>query len=164
MKTKYAKIVLIFSIFLVGSFALPASAGEYEALKGLESVKAVFDYRDGNVKNFPFYLDLIHQTFKDKDLAKIKPEFVVVFLGPSVKLISRNREGFSPEEAKLLDEATQKITAMSADGIKFEVCLVAAYFAGLAEDSFLPEVKGVNNGWVSVIGYQGKGYSLITII
>lgn len=64
------------------------------ALKGLNSVKAVFDIRIGNPEMTPIFLNLIHNTFKSKDVGSIttKPEFVFVFLGPMVKFISTNIE------------------------------------------------------------------------
>jgi len=139
------------------------SAEEYEALKGLKSAKAVFDVRLGSPKSAALHLKLIHETFKDKNLTSVanKPTFVVVFSGPSVKLISKQREGFSPEEQTVLDEIAHAISDMSKDGIKFEICLFAAKVFGVDPALVLPEVQQVGNGWISSIGYQSKGYSLI---
>ncbi len=105
----------------------------------------------------------MHQTYKDKDLMAIdkKPAFVVVFIGPSVKLISKNREGFSPEDQAALAEIAATISEMSKDGIKLEMCLVAAKVFGVDPATVLPEIKAVPNGWISEIGYQARGYSLV---
>jgi intracellular sulfur oxidation DsrE/DsrF family protein len=88
---------------------------------------------------------------------------VVVFIGPSVKLISKNREGFSPEDLKSLDEIANTISAMAKDGINFEMCLVAAKFFNVDPASVSPEIKGVGNGWIPIIGYQAQGYSLVPV-
>ncbi len=90
-----------------------------------------------------------------------KPVFVVIFSGPSVKLMSKNKEGFSPEEQKLLDEIANTISIMAKDGIRMEICLVAANIFRVDPGSFLPGAKPVPNGWVSLIGYETKGYSLV---
>ena len=90
-----------------------------------------------------------------------KPAFVVIFIGPSVKLMSKNKEGFSPEEQKSLDEIANTISIMAKDGIRMEICLVAANIFGVDPGSFLPGLKPVPNGWVSLIGYETKGYSLV---
>jgi intracellular sulfur oxidation DsrE/DsrF family protein len=106
---------------------------------------------------------LIHDTFQDNSLTSMakKPAFVVVFIGPSVKLVSKNREGFSPEDQKLLDEIAGTVSAMAKSGIRLEICLVAARLMSVDPGSVLPEIKRVGNGWISLIGYQAKGYSLV---
>jgi intracellular sulfur oxidation DsrE/DsrF family protein len=53
---------------------------------------------------------------------------------------------------------------MAKDGVKFEICLIAVKYAGIEPSSILPEIKQVGNGWISVIGYQARGYSLVPII
>ncbi|HVO65176.1 MAG TPA: DsrE family protein [Syntrophales bacterium] len=136
---------------------------EYEALKGLKSVKAVFDVRISNPKSAALSLKLVHDTYKDKNIIAVtkKPAFVVIFIGPSVKLISKNKEGFSPEEQKVLDQIASIISEMSKDGIKLEICLFAAKVFNVDPASVLPGIKHVPNGWVSLIGYEAKGYSLV---
>jgi intracellular sulfur oxidation DsrE/DsrF family protein len=148
---------------LVFVVAGSASAEEYAALKGLKTVKAVFDVRAGSAKSAALQLKLIQETFQDRTLTAItkKPAFVVVFIGPSVKLISKNREGFPPEDQKVLDEIAGTVSAMAKSGIRLEICLFAAKVLGVNPGSVLPEIKQVGNGWISLIGYQEKGYSLV---
>jgi intracellular sulfur oxidation DsrE/DsrF family protein len=156
-------IGLFFSICF--SFALVASGfcQEYDSLKGLKSVKAVFDVRIGNPKSAALNLKLIQDTCKDKNIIAVtkKPAFVVIFMGPSVKLISKKREGVSSEEQKQLDEIARTVSEMSKDGIKMEICLFAAKVFGVDPASVLPGIKHVPNGWVSLIGYEAHGYSLV---
>lgn len=156
-------IGLFIAIFFLLGTILNVYGEGYEALKGVKNVKAVFDFRIGNPKSAALHLKLIHQTYKDKDIMAVtkKPAFAVVFIGPSVKLISKNRDGFSPEDQKILDEIASTITEMSKDGIRLEICLVAAKVFGVDPASVLPEIKHGANGWVSLIGYQAKGYSLV---
>jgi len=147
----------------------PAAAGftgqEGDALKGLKSVKAIFDFRAGNLKVAAVMLDAIHETFKGKDIAAVtnKPEFMVVFLGPSVKLITNVREGVSPEDQKMLDAIRDRISAMAKDGIKLEICLFAARMFGVDPATVYSDIKHTENGVISLIGYQAKGFSLVPI-
>lgn len=105
-------------------------------------------------------------AFKDKNIQAItkKPDFVVVFIGPSVKLVSKNRGGFTAENQKILDEYANTISKMAKDGIKFEICLIAAKGFGVEPSTILPEIKQVGNGWISLIGYQAGGFSLVPIL
>ncbi len=165
MKRKSTTILvsLILSLCLLFVTAGSVHSEGYEALKGSTAVKAVIDFRVGNPKSALVHLDLVNQTFRDKGIRAVteKPEFVIVFIGPSVKLITSKREGFSAEEQKTLDEIAAMITKMSKDGIKLEVCMFAAKLLGVEPASILPEIEQVGNGWISLIGYQGKGYSIV---
>jgi intracellular sulfur oxidation DsrE/DsrF family protein len=161
-----SKIITLLNLFIVISFLCAVSTvsgEEYKAMKGIESAKAVFDERESNPKNAALHLKIIHQTFKELAAMKKNPVFVLEFIGPSVKLISKNREGFSPEDQKSLDEIANTISAMSNDGIELEICLVAAKVFNVDPASVLPEVKKVGNGWISMIGYQAQGYSLVPV-
>ena len=162
------KIITLFNLFIVISLlcvASTVSGEEYSALKGLKSVKAVFDVRESNPKSAALHLKLVYDTYKDNNIMAVtkKPDFVVIFMGPSVKLISKNKEGFSAEEQKGLDEIASTISKMSKDGMKLEICLFAAKVFGVDSASVLPGIKHVPNGWVSLIGYEAKGYSLVPV-
>lgn len=163
MRTNPRKIItsltLLAFVLLVAVSAV--SAKESEALKGVKSAKAIFDVRVANPKGAALQLKLIHQTYQELVAEKKKPVCVVSFMGPSVKLISKNREGFSAEDQKSLDEIAETISKMSKDGIRVEICLFAAKLFGVGPASILPEIKKVENGWVSLIGYQAQGYSLV---
>ncbi len=160
------KIITLFDLFVAISLLCavsPVSGEEYKAMKGIKSAKAVFDERESNPKSTAGHLTVIHQTYKELAAMKKTPVFVIVFIGPSVKLISKNREGFSPEDQKSLDEIASTISAMSKDGINLEICLVAAKVFNVDPASVLPEIKRVGNGWISMIGYQAQGYSLVPV-
>jgi intracellular sulfur oxidation DsrE/DsrF family protein len=158
-----SKACFVIALYLVFSVASAIAAPQYEALKGVRSAKAIFDVRMGSPKSAALHLSLIHQTFRDLSAAKKQPVFAVVFIGPAVKLISKNREGFAPEDLKSLDEIAETITAMSKDGIGLEICLVAAKVFKVDPATVLPEITSVENGWFSVIGYQTRDYALVPV-
>lgn len=161
-ETRIISVSLLLSLCLIFAAFSNVFAADYgDALKGVKSIKALYDLRIGNPKSAALHLKLIHQTYKDKEVMDKKPAFVVVFIGPSVKLITKNKEGFSPEEQATLSEIAGTISEMSKDGIKLEICLVAAKVFGVDPATVLPEIKAVPNGWISEIGYQAQGYSLV---
>lgn len=160
--TKTRILFTVCLLFLVTLWSVALGA-EYEALKGVKSTKAVFDFSIGELQSAALHLSLIHQTYKDLMAANKTPGVVVVFIGPSVKLISKNREGFAPEDQKLLDGIASTVSAMSRDGIRLEICMVAVKVFNVDPESVLPEIKKVENGYVSIIGYQAQGYSLVPV-
>jgi len=166
MNATYHKYILYIIISFVFISYLPANSigSEYDALKGLESIKAVFDVRVANPKVASVHLDLIHKTFKDQNLTiqSRRPDVVVIFMGPAVKMVSKNRKGFSQEEQKYLDTIAATISNMATDGMKLEICVAAVHLTGGDPADILSGIKPVGNGWISAIGYQQKGYALIS--
>lgn len=158
------KIVLI-AVILAGMSAVSSTAQEAVALKGVHYVKTIFDFRDKSPKSAVIHLQLVNDTFKDQALRAIspKPEFVVVFMGPSLLLLTKNREEFSVEEQKQLEGFDRILVAMAREGIRLEVCTFAAKVLGIDPGSFAPEIKRVENGWIASLGYQQQGYSLIPV-
>jgi intracellular sulfur oxidation DsrE/DsrF family protein len=156
--------ILLFTCLLL-TFAATGMAGDYRALKDVQSVKTVFDFRDGNPEYALVHIKLLHDTYKDKAVRAVtdQPDFVVVFMAGSVKLLSSNREEFSPEQKKMLEEMDNIIAAMSKDGIQMEICMFAANFFGVDPETVSPLISRVDNGWISSIGYQAKGYTLVPV-
>jgi len=149
--------------FIVLFAVLPAQAEEYDALKGLKSIKTVFDVRVGAPKSAAVYLDLILQTYRDGNIRGVtgQPEFAVVFIGPAVKLISTDTKGFPPENQEHIANIARIVTEMAREGFKLEICGYAARLLGVDPATILPEIKQVENGWISLIGYQAQGYALV---
>ena len=165
MNTKYK--TYISSVFISVAFILSLAANsfgdEYDSLKGVGLPNAVFDFRIGDPNSAAIHLDLIYNTFKDQNLLikSEKPDFALIFMGPAVKLVSKNRTGFTSEDQKQLDAIARTVSEMSKDGIKLEICLAAVHLMGVDTASIFPEIKQVANGWISAIGYQHKGYALV---
>jgi intracellular sulfur oxidation DsrE/DsrF family protein len=163
MKMKFITLINLFIGISLLCTVSNVSGEEYKAMKGIESARAVFDERESIPKNAALHLRVIHETFLELAAMKRDPVFVLVFIGPSVKLISKNREGFSTEDQKYLDEISKTISAMSKEGINIEICLIAAKVFNVDPASVLPEITKVGNGWISMIGYQAQGYSLVPV-
>ena len=137
---------------------------EYKALEGLESIDAVFDFRKDDPKEVATYLNYIYQTYKGVNITITEnTDFVVVFTGSVAKLLSSNKDGFTSEEHEIIDKIAATITAMLKDGIRMEVCLFACRVSGVEPESILPGIEQVENGWLSLIGYQAKHYSLLPL-
>ena len=154
-------VTLIILIGYVLSSGVAHSKG-VEALKGLSSVKAVIGFSTGDPRKAVTYLTLIGDTLKDPNIQAVtkNPDFVVSFGGTSVKLLAKETKGFSPEEQKKIEEMKAKISALAKEGVTFEYCNYAAKLFGV-EPAKVPGVRVIDNGWVSLIGYQARGYSFV---
>lgn len=154
-------VVTLLAVVLVK----PAFSEEYNALNGVNKVKAVFDVSMGSPTVAPLVFWAVRNVYDDASVRALpeSPEVAIVFHGQAVKLISTDREGYSEEEKKSLDEFARMISQMKQDGVKMEVCLYAAKVLGVNPDSILPEIDHVGNGFISVVGYQTQGYSVVAV-
>ena len=155
--------VLLVAFFLAAPGLSYAAEEEYDAMKGVDNAKAMFDMRDGVPKMATVHMKLIHETYKQLTAMKKNPMFVVVFIGGAVRLISSNRADFSADDQQYLKEIEETISKMAKDGIKLEVCLAAVNYFGVDPASIQSEIKHVPNGWISEIGYQAQGYMLVPV-
>ena len=161
--TPYMLFPLVFFAFMALT-ATDSRAAGYDALKGVKAVKAVFDFRVGDpglaASQLQFILDMLY----DPSLTSMpqKPEIAVVFIGPAVALVSTDRQRFGPEAQGQLDAIANTVASMAKAGIKMSICLHAIQGMGVDPASILPGIKKVGNGWISVIGYQMKGYALVS--
>ena len=132
----------------------------YRSMEGVSSVKTVFDFRVGDPEVAKAHLNLIHGMLDNPSMIREReqPEIVIVLLGPSVNLVSADK---MKQESGSKAAIAKKISAMDSDGVRFEVCMTAAHVHEVSAESILPEIVQVGNGWISLIGYQQKGYSVI---
>ena len=149
-------IVLVALLVVACSTSLHAAQkpDDREALAGLKSAKVIFDVRVPDLEKLVFNLNLFDETFDGMVFQGVKPEMVVVFRGPGVRLLNA---------AALNEEARGLFRALIKKGVRFEACAVAMRVFKADPAGLIPEVKLVANVFNSLIGYQNKGYALIAI-
>nr|CRH05298.1 Conserved exported protein of unknown function [Candidatus Magnetococcus massalia] len=135
-----------------------------DALKGLKSGKVVWDINMGDAQKMALYLKVIRQTYDDLKRQGVEPEMVFTFRGFSVKVVSTtpdilplDRQLYQEEVWEILREMQQR------PGVRMEACNVATSLFGVENRSLLKKVKAVGNTFVSLIGYQAKGFAIIPI-
>jgi intracellular sulfur oxidation DsrE/DsrF family protein len=125
-----------------------------EALAGLKTAKVIFDVRVADIDKLLFNLRLFDETLEGMVAQGIKPEMIVAFRGPGVKLLTATA---------LDDEVATLFKALKKKGVRFEACAVAMRVFKADPAGLVPEVKLVANVFNSFIGYQNKGYAMIAI-
>jgi uncharacterized protein len=162
---KFGKCVVLAMVlaFALSSVSFAGGGMQYASLKGVKKVNAVIDWRHGKPMTAAFQLKLLHTSYKDLKKMGKNPTYAVIFIGPSVFLISSNMAKFKAEDQKYVKEFKATLSAMAKDGIRFEVCVAALKFLKLDPATIMPEVMKVPNGWVAEMGYQAQGYSFVPI-
>ena len=119
-----------------------------EALAGLTVAKVIFDVRVADVDKLVFNLRLFDETLEGMVAQGIKPDMIIAFRGPSVKLLTA---------ATLDEEAIALFKSLKKRGVRFEACAVAMRVFKADPAVLIQEVKLVANVFNSFIGYQNKG-------
>lgn len=145
---------LLFLLVCTGVVGAAPKPDDREALAGLKSARVIFDARVPDGERLVFNLELIAETFDGIAAQGIRPEMVVTFRGPGVKLLT----------APVIDkEALELIRELKKKGVRFEACAVAMRIFKADPAQLVPEVKLVGNVLTSLIGYQNRGYATIAI-
>ena len=145
---------------LAGSPAIDDQA----ALAGLKTGKGVFLIDIGDASKLNFYLEVIQGTYKGMKEQGTKPDFVLVYIGPSVKYLSTS-PSVAVEQAAggVLMEIESNVQALEELGVRQEVCAVATRVFAIDNKALLPGLTLVGDGFISLIGYQAQGYHLVPV-
>lgn len=138
--------------------------GNTAALAGVDQGRGVFQVDIGNSKKLDAYLGIIQGTYRRMKAEGVTPDFVLVYLGPSVKYLteSPSSEVAQAEGDRSMDIA-MKVEQLDALGVRQEVCAVATRAFGVDNATLFPELDLVSDGFISVIGYQAQGYNLVPV-
>ena len=154
-----------FSLALIIFTTGPVTAGKYAALEGVKGLDSVFDFVLASPKTATVVLPAIKGVHEDESVRALEtpPRTVIVFHGGATKLITTDRSGFEKAEHEALDQVAAMIRQFKQAGIKMEVCMYAVKVLGIDPATLMPEIDQVGNGFISILGYQAQGYSVVTI-
>ena len=160
----FLTILHILFISALMSSAYADKPNDADALEGIETGKVVWDVTLSKPSRLLFVMKVIEETYNDLEKQDVTPDMVFTFHGRVLKLLSTQPLELDVNEESAHKELLELIQRLSKKpGIKMESCSVAARILDIDNATIIPEVKPVGNTFVSLIGYQQKGYALIPI-
>ncbi len=163
LKCKFFTLIITLMFFSVS----PVSAKTIDdsaALGNLKTGKAVFLIDIGDPKKLNLYLQVIQGTHKGMKSQGVSPDFILVYIGPSVKYLTSSPSAETEKLAgDILMDIESNIEALEKLGIKQEVCAVATRVFGIDNKTIFPGLTLVADGFISLIGYQAQGYHLVPV-
>ena len=159
-------VCLFFTVVLAATLSTSALAGGYDnALKGVKNYAAVVEVSQGNPKIANLVFWAVKNAYEADEVKALSgtPNVVIVFHGPVVKLLSSDRSPFNSAEWAEVEKFQATLRQMKEDGVTLEVCLYAAKVLGVDKATIMPEIDRVDNGFVSVVGYQMQDYAVVRI-
>lgn len=156
--------ILLLAMAINTAHAAEAAVDDRTSLGDLKVGKGVFLVDIGDAKKLNFYLEVIQGTYKSMKTQGVEPDFIMVYIGPSVKYLSSAPSSDTEQEAGgILLEIESNVEALAELGIKQEVCAVATRVFGIDNNSIFPGLTLVGDGFISLIGYQSQGYHLVPV-
>ena len=140
-----------------------AEPDDSDALHDVTVGKVVFDINSTDPKDLAIYLWGIGMTHDDLLQQGVKPEIILAFRGHAVSFISTDRKRFSPEQHESLDQIAEQINHPHQKGVRMESCALAMRALEVEQENLLTGIKTVGNTFISLTGYQMKGYGVIPI-
>ena len=165
MKTiKYFLNLILLTMMINTVHAADDVINDSASLGDLKTGKGVFLVDIGDAKKLNFYLEVIQGTFKGMKAQNVEPDFILVYIGPSVKYLSNVPPSDADKEAgAILMEIESNVEALADLNIRQEVCAVATRVFGIDNKTIFPDLTLVGDGFISLIGYQAQGYHLVPV-
>ena len=157
--------------FLLGAamvFAAPVMcaltwAADDNPVAGLKEAKVAFDITVGEPNRMLLVLNTIEETREGFMRQGITPRFVLAFRGPASLLTQTDLSRFKPEDRETAAKVTVKLKQLRGTaGIeRMDQCSIAMRSQKVDRTQVNPDVTIVENGWITLVGYQAKGYAYI---
>ncbi|MFW5910179.1 MAG: DsrE family protein [Thiohalospira sp.] len=155
-------LVALFTFVL----AAPASAVQPSAgLDGVEQAKAVYQFNTGKPKKAAAMLEGVGRNFDALAEAGHDPDFVVVFAGPAVRLLTEEPpEKVADRHGDRLLAIEGTVEELAEAGVRMEICATALDAFDIDPDTVLDEIQPVPSGHQAIIGWQNRGYALVPVL
>ena len=153
-------LIGLISIFLASS-AIAGNVNDSVALDDLKAVSIICDVNVGEPKLLLRRLELIDETYSQLLDAGVRPTIVVAFRGGASHYVTWGDKYVPAENLATKKEIQGWIHQFGQHGFRLEQCAIAAKAWKVAPTDLLPGVHLVQNGYISIVAYQSRGYALL---
>jgi len=154
-------LLLISLLLLPLSTTFAAPFNNNDALQDLTEVKAVFDINQADPHILKLRLELIEESYQQLKAAGVTPTFVLTFRGKASFFLTSGLKYIDIIDLSVKNDIKILLEQFSEQKIPMKQCAIAARLSDINTDDFLPQIEVVTNGYVSLMGYQNKGYAFI---
>ncbi len=157
-------LCMLLFVPLLPAQAATAPINDAAALQGVKEGKGVFLIDFSDPKKTAFYLEIIRGTHAGLTRQGVKPDFVIVYIGPTVRFLStRPDDELELEQGDALKAIAEQVTELSKLGVRQEICAIATRVFKVPNETILPGLTLVGDGFISLIGWQTQGYKLVPL-
>jgi len=163
MRYLFQNVMMVLAILVTCSisFSSQTSFDNHLSLNGVTKAYVYFDISLKEDELLVFRMNLLDRTIREMNEAGLEVTAVIGFRGGASRFITKDDHYVLEEEVENKKKIQDWIKRFSSQGITIEQCAIAAEINDIPVDDFLSEVKIVGNGYISLVGYQAQGYSVV---
>ncbi len=164
-KTNYFAFIATI-IFLLASVVTSDARTNYNndnALKNVVQANVYFDVNLDDSQKLLLRMNLLQQTVQQLREAGLDISIVIGFRGGASRFITRGEDYVLEEEIEDKLKIQEFISRFLDEKTTIEQCSIAADLLDIIHEDFLPGVRIVANGYISLIGYQNQGYAVVSM-
>ena len=140
-----------------------AWAADDNPIAGLKDARIAFDITAGEAGRLLNILNTIDETREGLARQGVTPHFVLAFRGPATLFTQTDLSRLKPEDRETAAKIAAKLKQLRAAGgiERLDQCGIALRTQKVDKAQVNPDVTVVENGWITLVGYQAKGYAYI---
>lgn len=163
MRYLYLCVMIVLAVLVTCSvsFSSQTSFDNNRSLNGITKAFVYFDISLKDDKLLVFRMGLLDKTIRMMQEEGLEVTTVIGFRGGASRFITKDDHYVLEEEVENKTKIQDWIKRFSSQGITIEQCAIAAEMNDIKVDDFLSEVNIVGNGYISLVGYQAQGYSVV---
>lgn len=151
--------ILIVLLFLpVLTYAAPDNS---RSLAGLTHAGVIFDVNVGSPTRLLLRLQLIEETVNGLSHGGVIPDVVVAFRGGATLFMTGPDKYLPPDDLPHKKKVQAQVHYLKSLGYRLEQCAVAVRLLKVDPQDIIKDVPLVGNGYISMIGYQNRGYAFV---
>ena len=156
MRTTFLAILFL----TIGMLLVPEAAGLLQA----QEYKAVFDCSSGDARFILSRMNLIDITMMMIEKNGDKARFAITLHGGCVPMVSKAYdEVVADEDLIYVKKAQETLVRLSKKkNIEIVACAMSLENNGLEREDIVPFVRISENSFIDTIGYQNRGYAIMT--
>ncbi len=149
--------------YIITALMLITSAvyAEPSSLKGLSEAKFVVDLNQGSGQLLALRLRLIMETMDNIAQSDVKPDTVIAVRGQASRFMTMGDRYLNEEDRQTRQEIQGLVAELKKRGARLEQCAIALRLLKIDPADIDPDLTVVQNGYVSLIGYQNQGYAML---
>lgn len=163
-RSTFALIMAASLLFTVPLTAMAEPQDNEHALAGVENGDVLWDITLSEPRMLTGQMQVIRETYHDLKENGITPKMVLAFHGQNVHFLTDDLETVPLEQIDQVEAFNENLDKlMELDGVRVEVCAIATRFFGADRDAIRDGLHVVGNTYVSNIGYDKQGYTIIGV-
>ncbi|MDR9498308.1 MAG: DsrE family protein [Hydrogenovibrio sp.] len=156
--------ILMSALLSISPVTQAQSLNNAQALSGVDHVKAIYDVRKSHPKPLLGYLKAIETNVTNLKKEGVTFDLQMIFISKAVTFITTEpEETLAMEHDETLEQIAKQIARLQSLGVKMEACGGATAYFNVDNDTLLPGIEPVRSGFISLMGWQAKGYGLVTV-